>query len=102
MEQYRKSGTLIVNVSTGKKLYPVANWEKNQHVFYNYEDIMAVEHYDNPDSDEAYDKWEEAQDLLGKFDSNPQANGIVYAEYEDYKKMKDIIGEYVWRHNGNV
>lgn len=101
MAKFKKVGTLIVNTETGKKLYPVANWYNNQHVFYNYDDIMANKWYDT-ETDEAYDKWQEAQKLLEKFDSNPQVNGIVYAEHEDYKKMKDIIGAYAWRHNGRV
>ena len=38
-----------------------------------------------------------------KFDSNPKdTKGVVYALYDDYKLMKDIIGGYAWRHGGCV
>ena len=41
--------------------------------------------------------------MLQKFDCNPKdARGIVYALYDDYKLMKDIIGGYAWRHGGYV
>lgn len=84
------------------KMYPVASWERNQHVFYNLCDRMANAYYDS-NSEEDYDRWQEAQRLCGAFDCGPQdANGVVYAEYEDYKAMKDFIGGYAYRHGGRV
>ena len=48
--------------------------------------------------------WNEiVNDLLDKFDYGPRDNNdMVYMEYKDYKVVKDIIGEYAWRHNGTV
>lgn len=88
-------------IKNGKKYYPVGKWHKYQHVFYNYEDRCANEWYET-DSDEAYEKFEKSQDILNKWETNPQRDGIVYALYNDYKLMKDIIGGYMWRHNGVV
>lgn len=87
----------------GKKYYPVGHFLKYQHIFYNYNDRCANAYYDDMDNDHAYEQFERAQELLEKFNTNPQdKNGIVYAEYEDYKEMKDIIGGYAERHNGYV
>ena len=53
-------------------------------------------------SEKKCEQYEKSQELIGKWDCNPQVNGIVYAYYEDYKMMKDVIGGYAWRHNGYV
>ena len=64
-------------------------------------DICYNEMFENR-TDETEEKFETAQELLEKFEANPRVNGIVYAYYEDYKKMKDIIGAYAYRHGGRV
>ncbi len=93
---------LVFDTKENKKMYPVGKWNKYQHVFYNYMDrcfnSMCESEYDKKESD----KYEKSQELAGKWDYNPQVNGIVYAYYEDYKMMKDVIGGYAWRHNGYV
>lgn len=91
------------------KLYPVGNWYKYQHVFYNAHDRAMNALYDMQQSgtaeqlDKAIEWSERVEDLLGKFDCGPRdRSGMVYAEYKDYKAMKDIIGGYAYRHGGTV
>lgn len=95
------SGTLVLDTKTNKKMYPVGKWTTYSHVLYNYNDICYNEMFENR-TDETEEKFETAQELLEKFEANPKVNGIVYAYYEDYKKMKDIIGAYAYRHGGRV
>lgn len=92
---------IIKDKKTGKKMYPVGKWKTYQHVFYNYNDICYNEMYDNDHSEESIEKYEESEKFLEIFNSNV-FDGMVYALYEDYKKMKDIIGAYVYRHNGYI
>ena len=97
----------LLRTKDGKKLYPVGNWYKYQHVFYNYYDICAVDYYEaqrnnSPDVDKKYEKFELAGELINKWDFGPQKNGMVFAEYKDYAIMKDVIGGYMWRHGGYV
>ena len=101
-KRYVLKGTLVFDKKENKKMYPVGKWMTYQHVFYNYNDICYNEMYDKGHSQSSIDIFERAQELLEKWDSNPRVNGIVYAYYEDYKQMKDIIGAYAWKHNGYV
>lgn len=91
---------------TGKKLYPVCSWERNQHKLYNaldrahnrvsdlYEDKSA-----SMDEIDKAEEWvSEVERLLSIFDSHVASNGIVYALWEDGNKIKDIIGAYDMRH----
>ena len=51
----------------------------------------------------AIDRVDKAEYMLEIFESNPiDKNGIVYALYDDYKMMKDIIAAYAHRHGGRV
>ena len=91
------------------KLYPVGNWYKYQHVFYNANDRAwnylhdAQESGNKEEIDKAYENLEMVQHLLDVFDGGyKDSNGMVYAEYQDYKRMKDTIGAYACRHNGYV
>lgn len=99
---------VLTEKSTGLKMYPVGKFLKYQHVFYNASDMASNSYYDalETGSAEEIDRAEEwrtrVDDILDKFNSNPQVNGVVYAYYEDYKTMKDIIGGYAERHNGYV
>ena len=99
---------VLTEKSTGLKMYPVGKFLKYQHIFYNESDRAFNSYYDalETGSAEEIDRAEEwrarVDDILDKFNSNPQVNGVVYAYYEDYKIMKDIIGGYAERHNGYV
>ena len=79
---------------TGKKLYPVCSWEKNQHKLYNAHDrIMNAIHEGKAD----WDDLERLQKAMNIFESHV-INGIVYATYEDGLLVKDYIWAYNARH----
>lgn len=99
--RYVLKGKDVYDTKNNKKMYPVGKWITYSHVFYNYDDICYNEMFENR-TDETEEKFETAQELLEKFETNPRVKGIVYAYYEDYKKMKDIIGAYAYRHGGRV
>ena len=86
----------MIIIKNGVKLYPVCKWASNQHKMYNYNDKAAIRAQDTL-TDEALSELEESQRLLAVFDSNLY-NGLVYAEYNDYCKIKKIIGKYNARH----
>lgn len=94
-------------VTKNVKLYPVASWERTQHVFYNAVDRAQNSLFDARESgagiEEAEECLEKYNNALAKFDFGPKdSRGVVYAEYNDYKFMKDVIGGYAARHNGHV
>lgn len=89
------------------KLYPVGSWERNQHVFYNAVDRAQNSLFDARENgagiEEAEEWLEKCNNALARFDFGPKdSRGVVYAEYNDYKFMKDVIGGYAMRHNGYV
>ena len=76
---------------TGKKLYPVCNWENNQHKLYNAHDRIMNAIYDG---EADYDQLERIEKAMSAFDSCV-INGMVYATYEDSILIKD----YIWAYN---
>lgn len=78
----------------GKKMYPVCNWENNQHKLYNAYDRIVVAVYDGKAE---YDELEKIQKALDAFNSFV-VNGMVYATYEDSLLIKDYIWAYNARH----
>lgn len=94
--RYIKKGTLVFDTKENKKMYPVGSFEKHQHMVFNYNDRCYNEMMET-ETVESYDKFEEAEQLVDEFMTNPRVNGIVYAYYEDYSKLKDIIGGYIAR-----
>lgn len=99
--RYTNKDGLVFDNETGKKMYPVGRWKTYSHVFYNYNDICYNEYMENP-TDKTESKFDQSQVILGLFEHNPQSNGVVYAYYEDYRKMKDIIEAYRYRHGGKI
>lgn len=99
--RYVNKNGLVFDNETGKKMYPVGMWRTNSHVFYNYNDICYNEYMENP-ADKTESKFDQSQVILGLFEHNPQINGVVYAYYEDYRKMRDIIEAYRYRHAGKL
>lgn len=85
---------LYIEKSTGKKLYPVCSWEKNQHKLYNAHDRIMNAIYDGEADWEDLYRCEKA---MGAFDSCV-INGLVYATYEDSLLIKDYIFAYNARH----
>lgn len=92
--------------ATGKKLYPVCSWERNQHKLYNALDRahnrVSDLYEDKSASMEEIDKAEawvrEVERLIWIFDSHVANDGLVYALWEDVCKIKDVIGAYDMRH----
>lgn len=104
LQEIRERGYRLIKTV---KLYPVASWERNQHVFYNAVDRAQNSLFDAREKgvgiEEAEECLEKYNNALAKFDFGPKdSRGVVYAEYNDYKFMKDVIGGYAMRHNGHV
>lgn len=87
---------LYIDKRTGKKMYPVCNWEHNQHKLYNAHDRAWVRYYDEKTA-EAYDEIEKIEKAISAFDGCV-IDGLVYAIWEDYCLIKDYIGGYDARH----
>ena len=93
--------------NTGKKLYPVCSWEKNQHKLYNaldrahnaVSDLLEDKQATTEQIDKADDWVEEVERLIGIFDSHVAPNGVVYATWEDGQKIKNVIYGYDCRHD---
>lgn len=91
---------------TGKKLYPVCSWEKNQHKLYNaidrahnrVSDLYEDKNASYEEIDKAEEWVTEIERLTSIFDSHVAPNGIVYALWEDGQKIKDVIWAYNARH----
>ena len=87
----------------GKKLYPVCNWERNQHKIYNAYERAWVRQYEarNGGTDkelaEADKAYEYAMIAYNAFDACVMG-GIVYATWEEGKVIKDLIAGYDFRH----
>lgn len=82
---------LYKDKKTGKKLYPVCNWENNQHKLYNAHDRIMNAIYDG---EADYDQLERIEKAMSVFDGCV-INGMVYATYEDSILIKD----YIWAYN---
>lgn len=78
----------------GKKLYPVCNWEHNQHKLYNAHDRAMVALYDGTGTYAEVDRIEQAMDAFEKH----VIGGMVYATYEDSLLIKDYVWAYNARH----
>lgn len=101
MSKYVKRGTLVIDTETNKKMYPVGKWNTYSHVFYNYND-RCFNNMMEMHTEDSEIKLEESEHLLNCFERNPRVNDIVYAYYEDYRKMRDVIEAYVFRHGGRI
>ena len=81
-------------------MYPVCNWENNQHKLYNAEDRIMISWYEAMENGtkEEYeeacrnrDRIEKAMDAFGAH----VINGMVYATWED----RNLILDYVWAYD---
>lgn len=89
---------MIYRNEKGEKLYPVCNWERNQHKIYWYEDKCYNELQDliyntAEDFTEEEERYNEACATLKAFDKNVH-NDIVYATWQMSCKIKDVIALY--------
>lgn len=81
---------------TNEKLYPVCNWENNQHKI-GYWYTKARNDYDMELNDETEARYNDACEMMEAFD-HYVINGIVYAPYQMYKRLKEAIICYDVRH----
>ena len=89
--------------ATGKKLYPVCSWEKNQHKLYNANDRVWVAIYEDRERggknlDKLYEDLEKIQKAMEAFEAHV-INGLVYATWDDGKLIKDYVLAYDVRHD---
>lgn len=85
----------------GEKLYPVCNWENNQHKVYNALDRINCAIIDAEADDEVppeawnelLERREEIEEALSAF-NRYIVNGLVYATYKESNLIKDIVWEY--------
>lgn len=83
----------IYRDKNGKKLYPVCKWENNQHKLYNAWDKANIEMEDSDYSEKACDLVDEIERLIGVF-NDVVVDGMVYANYEDGCKIKNLVYGY--------
>ena len=81
----------------GKKLYAVCRWESNQHKIYNAYDRAMIRCYEEG-TEEAFKHREKIETAL-KWIDNVKDDGLVYAPWEEYKLIKELIGGYDLRHD---
>lgn len=86
--------TLYRDKKTGKKLYPVCNFEDNQHKLYNAHDRVYNAIYEDKADYEDLERVEKAIEAFGAH----VINGMVYATWEDSKLIKDYVWAYNARH----
>lgn len=88
---------VYVDKATGKKLYPVCGAERSAHKIYNAHDRAFNWVYDTEWKDERalaeLERVEKAMEWVHCI-----IGGLIYAPYEEYKIMKDIIYAYDARH----
>ena len=98
-----ENGKTVFRTNNGNKLYPVCNWERNQHKIYNYIDRCKIAEQEaflngsESEVKEAYERSENAERLIEVFNGFV-IDGVVYAEYNDYKAIKNVIAGYDYRH----
>lgn len=85
---------LYKDKTTGKKLYPVCNWEENQHKLYNAHDRIMNAIYDGKAD---YDALENVEKAMSAFDAHV-IKGMVYATYDDLCLIRDYVAAYNARH----
>jgi hypothetical protein len=92
----------VIIKKDGTKLYPCCSFEANQHKLYNAYDVAMCALYDaeeNNDS-EAMNRAQEAVDRVETALGWEYCvyNGLIYAPYDVYKIIKDIVVAYDLRH----
>ena len=89
----------IIKNRAGEKMYPVCNWENNQHKLYNAEDRIMIRWYEALENGtveefKAIDKEKEKiEQAMSAFDAHV-LRGMVYATYEDRCLILEYVGAY--------
>lgn len=91
----------VKTMKDGTKLYPVCNWEENQHKIvtaYTKALLRRDEAYESGVGiDEAEANFEQMEQARQWID-NVGRDGIVYAPYPMYQLLRDTIGAYDLTH----
>ena len=92
----------VITRKDGTKLYPCCGFEENQHKLYNAYDVAMCALYDAEDNHDS-EAMNRAQEALDRVETalgweHCVYNGIIYAPYDVYKIIKDIVGAYDFRH----
>ena len=81
--------------SKGQKLYPVCNWNANQHKIDYWLTKAKNYRYDNLDDLKAWDEVEKYEKMLDVFDgfheNGKVIDGLVYAVWKDAEAIKEAI-----------
>lgn len=88
---------IYIDKATGKKLYPVCGFQRSQHKIFNAHDRAFTWVYDTEYRDERalaeLERVEKAMEWVHCI-----YDGLIYAPYDVYLIMKDIIAAYDARH----
>ena len=78
----------------GRKLYPVANWQNNEHKIENEYSKLRLKNYEDMTKKELeyFDSLEEAYNEMEVIDN------FIYANYNHYVILKEAILNYNLRH----
>lgn len=91
---YGAKRELPIDKKTGKKMYPVCSWEKNQHKLYNAHDrVMNAIAEGKAD----YGDQEKVEQAMGAFEAHV-IDGVVFATWDDRNLIMDYIFAYNARH----
>ena len=84
----------------GQKLYPVCNWERNQHKLYDIRNIakMTAEETNNETD---HEELERIDKLIASF-NECVVDGTSYMTWEDGLAVKDILTAYSVRKNDKM
>lgn len=92
----------VITKKDGTKLYPCCGFEANQHKLYHAYDVAMCALYDAEESNdlEAMNRAQEAIDRVETALGWEYCiyNGVIYAPYDVYKIIKDIVVAYDLRH----
>ena len=92
----------VIIKKDGTKLYPCCRFEENQHKLYNAYDRAMCALYDAEDNNDS-EAMDRAQEALDRVETALDweycvYNGLIYAPYDVYKIIKDIVVTYDLRH----
>lgn len=92
-----ENGKMVYRLNGKTKLYPICNWEANQHKIYNAHERAVNRCYETNWSEEAIAELERTDKMMGVI-NGIIINGLVYGTWEQYKMVKDSIWAYNARH----